>query len=412
MNIKLSEIITPHFFEVYKDIKKNGHTEYVLEGGRGSTKSTFIAEMVVLLLKRNPQMHALVCRRFKGNLKDSVYNQIEWAVDKLGCSSEFIFKTSPLEIIYKPTKQRIFFRGTDDPAKIKSIKAEFGYIGILWFEELDQFKGSEQIRSIEQSVMRGGNVFYNFKSFNPPISISNWANQYVLESKPSRYVNKSTYLTVPKEWLGQVFFDEAENLKAVNERAYRHEYLGEPVGTGGNVFENVTLRTITDEEVKSFDRIYMGIDWGWFPDPYHWSKVHYDAARRTLYVLDEYRCNKCSNQHTAEYLKGKKGVTSADLITADSAEKKSVADYRSLGLFCRAAEKGPNTVEYSMKWLQSLNEIVIDNARTPATAKEFIEYEYERNRNEEIISGYPDMNNHAIDSIRYALERVWKRKGQ
>ena len=363
-----------------------------------------MSEEIPLLMKRNPDMHCLVLRKYGNTLKDSVYNQILWAIEMLGLSSEFKATVSPMQIIYKPTGQTIFFRGLDDPLKVKSIKPKFGYIGILWFEELDQFAGDEEIRSVEQSAARGGSKFYVFKSFNPPITVNNWANKYVLEERESRIVIKSDYRSVPAEWLGEKFLDDAEQLKRTNERAYQHEYLGIPTGTGGNVFENVNVRRITEQERKEFDRIYMGVDWGWYPDPFAWVKMHFDAARRTLYIFDEYRCNKQGNRETADFLMKNKGVTSSDLITADSAEPKSVGDYRSYGLACRA-------VDYSMKWLQSLNEIVIDES-CKGTAKEFTEYEYERTKDGEIISGYPDRDNHSIDAVRYGTYPIWRKRGK
>lgn len=410
--IRLRDVIAPHFYELHKEIKSGKFTEYVLKGGRGTTKSSFVSIEIILQIKRNPNVHALICRKVKDTLRDSVYSQIVWAIDTLGLSREFKCTRAPLEIVYKPTGQVIYFRGADDPYKIKSIKPVFGYIGILWFEELDQFAGQGEIRSIEQSVMRGGEVYYNFKSFNPPISALNWANEYARVPKPLSRVHHSTYKTVPPHWLGKSFFDEAEFLKSLNERAYRHEYLGEAIGTGGNVFENITARKIEAEELESFDRVRMGIDWGYFPDPFHWAKVHFDAARRTLYVLDEYRANKQSNRKTSLVLTEEKGVLGSDLIVADSAEKKSVADYREYGLNCVAAKKGAGSVDYSMKWLQSLSEIVIDEARTPETFKEFSKYEYERSRDGEFISGYVDRDNHAIDAIRYATEPIWRRGGK
>ena len=279
-------------------------------------------------------------------------------------------------------------------------------------EELDEFSGEEEIRSVQQSVMRGGSKFVVFKSFNPPISKSNWANKYVRKPKKDALRHKSCYTEVPPDWLGEQFLEDANELKLTNPRAYEHEYLGNPVGTGGEVFDNLVLREISGEEAARIDNIYMGIDWGWYPDPYHWSKMHYDSARRTLYIYDEYRANKKSNLETWEYLVENKGVTGYDLITADSAEPKSVEDYRDYGSFCRPAIKGPDSVRYGIKWLQSLKAIVIDPERCPATAKEFSDYEYERSPDGEIISGYPDADNHAIDSVRYAMERVWRRKGQ
>ena len=277
---------------------------------------------------------------------------------------------------------------------------------------MDEFAGEEEIRSVQQSVLRGGPHFVVFKSFNPPISQSNWANQYVMRPRGDTLRHKSCYTDVDPSWLGEQYLADAEELKVTNPRAYEHEYLGNAVGTGGEVFENLDIREIEDEEIARFDNIYMGIDWGWYPDPFHWSKSHYDAARRTLYVFDEYRTNKTPNAQTWMNLKLLKGVREDDLITADSAEQKSVSDYRDYGSNCRAAIKGPDSVRYGVKWLQSLRRIVIDPVRCPATAQEFTTYEYDRTLSGEIISGYPDRNNHSIDSIRYALERVWRRKGQ
>ena len=410
-DIRLSEVIPPHFYDAHRLIREHAYTEYTFPGGRGSCKSSFVSEEIPLLMKRCPDMHCLVLRKYGNTLKDSVYNQLIWAIEKLGLSSEFRATVSPMQIIYKPTGQTIYFRGLDDPLKVKSIKPKFGYIGILWFEELDQFAGAEEIRSVEQSAKRGGGRFYVFKSFNPPISASNWANKYILEERDSRIVIRSDYRSVPVEWLGEEFLNDAEQLKRTNERAYQHEYLGIATGTGGNVFENVDVRKITEEERRSFDRIYMGVDWGWYPDPFAWVKMHFDAARRTLYILDEYRCNKQGNRETADYLMEEKGVTSADLITADSAEPKSVGDYRGYGLACRAVEKGPGSVDYSMKWLQSLNAIVIDES-CKGTAEEFLEYEYERTKDGEIISGYPDRDNHSIDAVRYGTYPIWRKRGR
>ena len=194
----------------------------------------------------------------------------------------------------------------------------------------------------------------------------------------------------------------------MDERAYQHEYLGIPVGTGGNVFDNLELRDITDAEVASFDHIYQGVDWGWFPDPFAFVRVHYDRARETIYLVDEIYENKLTNDASGQKIK-EKGYTDA-YITCDSAEPKSAADYRAMGLPAKEAIKGPGSVEYGMKWLQR-RKIVIDRRRTPNAAREFVSYEYERDKDGEIISGYPDANNHAIDATRYALERVFRRMG-
>lgn len=409
--VKLSSVIGSAFYDLAHDVFQHGHTHYDLSGGRGSLKSSCVSLLVPILLVQHPDCHACVFRKVGNTIRDSVFQQYIWAIDKLGMAEHWESKTSPPELIYKQTGQRILFRGADDPMKLKSIKAPFGYIAITHFEEKDQFAGRKEIRTILQSTMRGGEVFWNFESYNPPITRDNWANIDSLEPRNDRLCHKSTYLQAPPEWLGEQFLAEAEYVKETNEREYRHEYLGEAVGNGGEVFENLEVRKITDEEVNSFDHIYNGVDWGWYPDPWAFNRVHYDAARRTLYIFDEARQNKMYNEQTAQLLKDK-GINSNDLITADSAEPKSVADYNKFGLRCVGAIKGSGSVEQSIKWLQSRNKIVIDPVRCKNTAREFTCYEYERTKDGEIISGYPDRDNHNIDAVRYAIERVWKIPGE
>ena len=409
----MSSVLGPAFFDVCHDVYRHGHTHYDLSGGRGSLKSSAVSLMVPPLLIANPGTHALVLRKVANTIRDSVYAQYMWAIGELGLAHLWDAKVQPMELIYRPTGQKIMFRGADDPMKIKSIKVPFGYIAVTHFEEKDQFAGRAEIRTILQSTMRGGPKYWNFESYNPPISRDNWSNKDSLEERADRLCHKSTYLQAPPQWLGDQFLMEAEYLKETDENAYRHEYLGEPVGTGGNVFENVTTRTITDEEIQRFDRIYQGIDWGYYPDPFHFGRMHYDAARRTLYIFGEYRDWKKGNQDTYRKLHELFPDVDEHITTADSAEPKSVADYRSWGMYrISGAIKGPDSVEYGMKWLQSLKEIVIDPKRCPYKAEEFLGYEYERNRDGEIISGYPDTKNHGIDMTRYAMESVWRRRGK
>lgn len=411
MTCRLSDIISPAFVEPHRAVKAHEVSEVVSKGGRASTKSSWISVELVLLILKNPQIHACVFRKYGNTLRTTVYAQVVWAIAQLGLTRKFRCTVSPMECVYIPTGQKIMFFGMDDPGKVKSIKVPFGYIGVDWFEELDQFDGPEQIRNVEQSTLRGGPFSMTFKSFNPPAMARNWANRYALEEKPGKLVHHSTYLTTPPEWLGPRFLADAEHLKATNPTAYRHEYLGEVVGSGTQVFENLQLRDISDEELSQFDRITNGVDWGWYPDPWAWNRMHYDAARRTLYLFSELTRHRTSNQDTAALLM--ELIPQDELVIADSAEEKSVSDYKAFGLNCRASEKGPGSVAYSMKWLQSLTAIVIDPGRCPDTAREFTEYEYERDpKTNEVMEGYPDVANHHIDAVRYGTNRIWKRRGK
>lgn len=412
---KLSEIIAPSFHTVHADIKRGGHTHYWLPGGRGSTKSSFVGIEIPLGIMRDASnglmTHGVVLRRYGVTLRESVYAQLLWGINALGVSHLWQANVSPMSLTYTPTGQKILFRGADDPMKVKSIKVDKGYIKYGWYEEVNEFEGEEKIRSVNQSLMRGGESFVFFYTFNPPNSARNWCNEYVSRERAGVMIHRSTYLEVPQAWLGEQFIAEAEHLKAEKPVAYAHEYLGEVTGTGGEVFDNIKGETITDEQIKTFDRIYNGLDWGFYPDPWAFNQMHYDAARRTLYIFGELTKYKAGNRETANDLFAF-GLTGSDRITADSAEPKSVQDYRDYGLFCRGAIKGPGSVEYSHKWLQSLSKIVIDPVRCPDTYKEFTQYEYERTKDGEITSGYPDANNHHIDAVRYGMEQVWKRKGQ
>ena len=439
VDLDVSKLWIAKFDSVFQDIMEHKHTHYDFPGGRGSTKSSFIGGRVIpLLLINNPNCHAVVFRRVGNTLKTSVYAQIQWGIYDLGLQDYFVFHVNPLEIIYRPTGQKILFLGMDDPGKVKSIKLPFGYIGITWWEELDQFEGEAQIRKAQQSTMRGGPVYWNFMSYNPPISVNNWANEFTEDCERHRQddtlVIRTTYLDVPPEWLGQQFIDEAEYLQQTNPRAYENEYMGVPVGTGGNVFDNVEHIEMPDSMIASFDKIYNGLDWGFANDPNAYNKMYFDSARQDLYIYAEHTAKHEKNTDLYAYLykenhakrrifkiEGGREVSEYisvplmeynELITADNAEPKSIADFRAYGCFMRAAEKGPDSVRYGIKWLQSLRHIYIDKHRCPDTYDEFIKYEHERDKEGKIISSFPDKDNHHIDAVRYGMERVWKHKGQ
>ncbi|MEQ2399901.1 PBSX family phage terminase large subunit [Merdimmobilis hominis] len=410
--VKLSKVIAPSFAGVHSDIKKHGHTHYWLKGGRGSAKSSFISVEIVLGMMRDAgkglHTNAVVLRRYGVTLRESVFEQIGWAVNALGVSQLWRDSVSPMSYTYLPTGQKILFRGVDDPTKAKSIKFSKGWAKYLWYEECVEFEGEEKLRNINQSVLRGGADFFVFYSFNPPKSARNWVNQYVAIEREDTLIHHSTYLTVPPQWLGEQFLVEADHLREVKPEAYRHEYLGEVTGTGGEVFANVTLRAITDEEISLFDKLRRGIDWGYAADPFAYNVCHYDKTRRRLYIFREIHKVKLSNRAAAERIKPEAGGAR---ITCDSAEPKSIDEVKGYGLRVVGAKKGPDSVEYGVKWLQDLEEIIIDPARCPETAREFSGYELERDREGNFKAGYPDKDNHHIDAVRYACEGDMRRPG-
>lgn len=405
--------IADTFHPVVRDIRNKKHREYVFKGGRGSTKSSCGTEIPYELLLNNPNIHALAVRQVANTLRDSIYAQFKWSANEQAKNPMFNinnwdFGLSPLEITYKPTGQKIYFRGADDPGKIKSIKVPFGYIGILIFEELDQLGGEEPVRKIEQSAIRGGEEAWIFKFFNPPISKSNWANAYVAKPKDSMLVHHSTYLDVPPEWLGKPFIEEAEHLKEVNPDAYKHEYLGEPIGIGTEIFKFLEIRTITDEEIACQERIYQGQDWGWDPDPKAFVRCSYSHATEKIMLIDEMGGPLISVANMAEKIK----TAGYDdyMIYCGADEKEHIVDFRDAGLPARMANVGPGSVRRTFEWLQCRT-IIIDPARTPKAYKEFTEYEHDVDKNGEVIDSYPDHDNHYIDAVRYATSPLSMRRG-
>lgn len=397
----MSRIIAKPFHQIHSSIKREAFDEYWLKGGRGSTKSSVISIEIVKGIVNDPLANAIVYRKVADTLRDSVYAQIVWAINMLELGPWFKCKVSPMEIVYTPTGQRILFRGADDPGKSKSIKLDKGYFKFLWFEELTEFAGIDDIRTIKASIIRGGGHAITFTSYNPPKSANNWVNAECLVSIPGRFVHHSDYTQVPAEWLGPSFLAEAEALKATNERAYRHVYLGEITGTGGQVFDNVTLREITKEERSTFDRFLNGGDFGFATDPDAVVRMHYDKRSRNLYLLDEINGIRMNVDTLAEKVRA---LIGSEYVTYDSEDPRMINELRRRGVRVLPAKKGPGSVEHGMRWLQELGGIIIDPVRCPNAAREFTGYEYKQDRFGNFLSEYPDKDNHTIDAARYGCE--------
>lgn len=405
-NISLKNIIAKPFYKVHQDIKKHQHTHYWLSGGRGSTKSSFISIEIVNGMMKDAQngimSNAIILRRVKDTLSESVRDQIKWAIEILGVSEYWHIPESKLTITYIPTGQAIRFKGADNPKKVKSTKVAKGYIKYLWYEEVDEFESYAKISNINQSILRGGSDFVVFYSFNPPESQRNWCNQQVLVPRMDTMVHHSTYLDVPKEWLGSTFLAEAEHMKNVKPDQYEHDYLGAVKGTGGEVFTNLTIREITNEEIAVFDRIKNGLDFGYAGDPLAYLKMHYDKTRKRLFIFAELYGTRINNNKAVNKIKKFNPLNK--LVTADSAEPRTINEFKQLGLNIKGAKKGPDSVDNGIKFLQDLEEIVIDPIRCPNAAREFNEYEIEKDKEGNLKGEFPDKNNHTIDAARYGLE--------
>ena len=429
MNINTAELFAPVYNRAFKSIMNHTHERWTFDGGRASCKSSFISICIVILIVLFPNYNAVIVRRFSKSMRYSVFEQIVWAIDKLhmrrtkGKSAGFKIprsRTAALPITYirkNGKEQQILFVGLDDPEKSKSMKISTGYIALLWVEEKTEVDPAD-LQNLKISALRGGNTFYMFESYNPPSATRHWCNAEARQHDPRRMLIHTTYLDIPPEWLGEMILHDIEQTKKNNPRAYENIYLGKATGTGRNIFENIQLRTITDEEIESWNgETLQGIDWGYFPDPYAYGSMYYDAKTATLYIWDELYLYKHGNyeafEATREHMEAHGMSIYDDRQTADSAEPKSVADYRRWGGDTRGAIKGKGSRDAGFKWLQGLHAIIIDQRRAPHAADEFTLYEHEIDRRTgEILAGYPEgQPDHYLALTRYATEHVWRRAG-
>ena len=406
-SIKLSELIPESFHDLWRWTRDQDVLHIVPEGGRGSGKSSVVSHIIVQLIMRYA-VNAVCIRKTDNTLATSVFEQIKWAINEQNVSHLFSYKTSPMEITYIPRGNRIVFRGAQNPERLKGLKDSRFPFTICWVEEEAEFPTEDEVTMIINSLLRGelaDGLFYKFfHTYNPPKRKQHWLNKkYGTSSVPKNTrVHHSTYKDNP--YISKEFISEAEATKDKNEMRYRWEYLGEAIGSGVVPFDNLTIRTITDEEVATFDNFRKGVDYGYATDPLAFVNWHYDKKRKIIYAVSELYGVKISNRRLAEWIH-KNGYAS-DRIAAESAEPKSNAELRSEHGIKRIypVKKGPDSVEYGEEWLNDLNEIVIDPKRTPNIAKEFESIDYQTDRDGNALPRLEDKNNHTIDATRYAFE--------
>ncbi|MGI6836116.1 PBSX family phage terminase large subunit [Bacillus paralicheniformis] len=411
---RISDIITPKFRSFWAAANSHKYLRYVLKGGRGSSKSTHIGIRLIKDMMQYP-VSTLVVRKVGNTLGESVFEQLKEAIELLGVGAYWRVNKSPLKLTYTPRGNSIIFRGADDPAKIKSLKIAKYPVAFLWIEELAEFKFEEEVSMIENSVLRAElpeGLFYAFYySYNPPKRKQSWVNKkYESAFVPKNtYVHHSTYLENP--FISKAFIEEAEGVKERKPLKYRWEYLGEAIGSGVVPFNNLQFRKITDEEIKSFDNIRQGNDFGYGPDPLAFVRWHYDKKKNTIYAMDELYAHKMSNRMLAQWIKGK-GYDSHEIIT-DSAEPKSIDELKKEhGIRrIRGAKKGPDSRQYGEEWLDDLDAIVIDPERTPNIAREFENADYKTDKDGNPLPKLEEKDDHTIDATRYAFESDMTKSG-
>jgi phage terminase large subunit len=179
--------------------------------------------------------------------------------------------------------------------------------------------------------------------------------------------------------------------------------MGEVTGTGGDVFPNVEELDITDELIDTFDNVFHGIDFGFATDPFVYMKMNYDEKHDTIYIYDEVYGTKLTNKKAVNLIKDKVGDRP---VYCDSAEPKSIAEFTELGIRAYPVRKGPDSRDFSIKWLSDRAKIYIDKKRCPNAYREFMSYEFAQDKDGNFISSYPKHNDHTIDAVRYGLREI------
>ena len=405
-SIKMSELLSAKFYDVWRASKSKDILNVVCSGGRGSGKSSNVAHIITQLLMRYP-VNAVGIRKIDNTLEQSVYEQMKWAIEEQKVTHLFKFNKSPLRITYLPRGNYMVFRGAQYPERIKSLKDSRFPFAIAWVEELAEFRTEEEVTTITNSLLRGeldeGLQYKFFFTYNPPKRKQSWVNkkygtQFV---SGNTFVHHSTYLDNP--FIAKEFIKEAEETKKKNEIKYRWEYMGEAIGSGITPFNNLEFREITDEEAANFDNIRNGLDFGYATDPLAFVRWHYDKKHNGIYAIDEFYGQKISNRQAANWIKSR-GYQS-DRIGADSAEPKSIAelhgDFNLPNVY--GVKKGPDSVEFGERWLDDLDFICIDPKRTPNIAREFESIDYQTDRDGNPKPRLEDKDNHTIDATRYAF---------
>lgn len=429
-------LLAPPYLALHRDVERDEGLERWLRGGRFSGKSSVISLEVAYGLMRHPERSAFVMPKIGQDIEGGVFEQMLWAFRRLGCEGEWVATRRPCRLARPSTGQVVTFRGGDRSDKTKAIKAPAGtYYAYQWISEVDQFGGMADVRTVLQSVTRDapeGAVYFRFFDYNPPRSRDAWVNEHVARvaaGDPGAAIS-TTYLDMPREWVPDQVYRDAEALRELDEDAWRHEWGGEATGYGAEVFQRVEVRPVTDAEKRRLQYRLYGVDWGFSVDPWVWVECAYDASSRTLYVLRELSGTGLSNAETARMALGAMsspvyeagyepvGDARADAgravmdpepyaeVMCDSAEPKSVADWRAEGLNAVAVPKqGAHNVRSSTRWLQDRAAIVVDPSCALA-ARELTCYQYALTRDGKPTGMLPDADNHAIDALRYAVARL------
>lgn len=384
----------------------------VVKGGRGSKKSVTNALWIPYNMMKMPLANTLVLRKTFNTHKDSTWAQLKWAVNRLGVAHLWNFKKSPLEAIYKPTGQKILFRGLDDPMSITSITVDTGYLCWAWFEEAYQIMNEDDFDKVDMSI-RGEMPEGYFKqltlTFNP------WNEKHWLKSRffdnpdPHTLAMTTTYRC--NEFLGDDDRERFAWMKKHKPKRHRVEGDGDWGIAEGAIFEDWREEEFDYRAIAKLPgyRAVFGLDFGYTNDPTALVAALVNKEEKKLYIFDEHYEHGMMNDDIAAMIKSKGHAK--ERIIADSSEPKSIDEIRGLGISrIRAAEKGGDSVKVGIQYLQQY-EIIVHKFRCPNVSIELSSYVWEQNKAGKFLNKPIDDFNHTIDALRYAMEQIRKPSG-
>lgn len=371
----------------------------VVKGSRASKKSTTTAINLIYRIMKYPKSNALVVRKTYRTLQDSCYAQLRWAADRLGVKEYFDFKLSPLEIIYKPTGQKILFRGLDDPLKVTSVTVDVGYLCFLWIEEAYEIMSESDFDMLDESI-RGEVPGELFKQIT--LTLNPWNERHWIKGRFFDREDKET-LAITTNYLCNEWLDESdrnvfERMKVNNPRRFQVAGLGNWGIAEGLVYENFIEKSFTLNDVRDFVTV-AGLDFGYTNDPTAFFIGFLDEKGKVLYVWDEIYKKGLSNRKIYEEINSL--GYAKESITGDSAEPKSIDELYDYGLRIKGAKKGRDSIMNGIQWIQDLK--IIIHPRCTNFITEISNYTWDKDRFGKTLNVPVDDFNHLMDAMRYAL---------